>query len=125
MLEGDFYASCGVMLEDVSFENGTLNVKVEAEEGVNYRIDFISTKKDFDRSIEYKEYTLERSELNREFPLIREDIGIIIKSVSGTSASCKITDANKKVRVSQSLYPTYQCAWTQPFILNGSVPNIN
>ena len=135
MLEGDFYASCGVMLEDVSFENGTLNVKVEAEEGVNYRIDFISTKKDFDRSIEYKEYTLERSELNREFPLIREDIGIIVKSVSGTSASCKITDddlyiravitANKKVRVSQNLYPTYQCAWTQPFILNGSEPNIN
>ena len=35
---GDYYPTLGVILEEISFENRRLRVKVKAEKGVNYKI---------------------------------------------------------------------------------------
>jgi hypothetical protein len=45
MKRGDFYASSGVTLGDVSFDESTrtLSLDIEAEAGVGYRTDFIAT----------------------------------------------------------------------------------
>ena len=47
MKAGDFYASSGVSLEEVRFDAQLrkLYIRVQAEEGVTYRIDFIATLK--------------------------------------------------------------------------------
>jgi hypothetical protein len=53
MHEGDFYSSTGVVLSDVCFNdrNKTLRVKVETKPHVDYKIKFVTTKKQFDQSV--------------------------------------------------------------------------
>lgn len=45
MEAGNFYASTGVSLEEVSFENNELKIEVAAAESVNYKIEFIGVTK--------------------------------------------------------------------------------
>ena len=44
MEEGKFYATTGITLSDLRFENNELKVEVQAEEGVHYKIEFIGCK---------------------------------------------------------------------------------
>ena len=125
---GDFYSSCGVLLDDVEFsaESGTLNVQVKAEPGVQYRIDFISTAKDFDRTMEVKEFPHENEIFSRTRPVIPVGIGEVVSRVNGTSASYTlkkndlyvraIITSDRATRLRTNFYPAFQCAWTQPFI---------
>lgn len=127
MKRGDFYASCGVYLDDVEFDKDTktLNVKVKAEDGVKYRVEFITTKRDFDRTIKLERYTFEKTFFNRELPVVPENIGVVAKTVEGCEASYKMTDDDLYVRAiiysdkpgrikDPFYYPEYECAWTQP-----------
>jgi hypothetical protein len=41
MEAGDFYSTTGVLLEELSFEDGTLHIRVKVEPGVNYEIRII------------------------------------------------------------------------------------
>jgi hypothetical protein len=45
MKKGDFYASTGVVLDEVSHADGVLLVKVRVQDGVDYEIQFIGTRK--------------------------------------------------------------------------------
>ncbi len=45
MESGDFYASTGVILEELSVENNTLSLKIKPEVNVNYKIEFIGVSK--------------------------------------------------------------------------------
>lgn len=46
MTAGDFYMSTGVRLTDVTHSDNKLSLKIEAEEGVSYKTEFIGTLKD-------------------------------------------------------------------------------
>jgi hypothetical protein len=95
---GNFYASTGVELEDVKMERSILFVKVKAEPGVNYVINFIGAKKGSTH-------------------------GEVLKTVSGTEASftlpadhlyvrAKITSSRQKTNpLNES---EFESAWTQP-----------
>lgn len=76
MKRGDFYASCGVYLDAVEFDKATktLQVKVQAEEGVNYKIEFITTKRDFDHTIKTTKYMFDKG-FARDLTTVGEDIG--------------------------------------------------
>jgi hypothetical protein len=127
MLAGDFYASSGVELRDVVFDkkSKTLKVEVAPEKDTTYRIDFITTKKDFDSSIEYAEYPHTNPKFNRRRPVIREDVGVVAKSVEGFSGEYTMSDDDLYVRcvvtsskenlLQNPFYPRYQTAWSQPF----------
>lgn len=100
MEAGDFYASTGVMLEDVTFMNNVLNVKIKAEPGVNYTIEMVAAKKGKDNSG-------------------------VVKTFAGTSASFKVTKAYQFVRAritSSNLKENpfqegdHEMAWTQPVV---------
>ncbi len=45
MKRGDFYASTGVTLKEVSFRKNRLKISVQEEPGVNYKVQFIGCKK--------------------------------------------------------------------------------
>ncbi len=45
MMDGDFYASSGVVLEDVVREAGRLSIRIAAQPGVTYKTRFIGTRK--------------------------------------------------------------------------------
>jgi hypothetical protein len=127
LVRGDFYSTSGVLLDRVDFDpqTGELQVSIQPEDGVEYRIDFITTREDFDRTIELREYPFENHLFTRLRPVIPDSIGKIRKSVQGTSASYRLNDSdlyvralvtsNRKNIIQNHFHPVYQSAWTQPF----------
>ncbi len=116
MLDGDFYATTGVLLRDVNFDKqaGKLSVEVQPQQGVEYTIEFIGTMAGaFDASAPVEE-------------LIKSDeIGKVLLTVNGEKASYELTGKELYVRsvvtCSKRLpYPTFggkdshPQAWTQP-----------
>lgn len=98
MEQGDFYATTGVILEDVSFTDNTLWVKVKPQVDVTYDIQFIGVK-------------------------TSEEKPDMITSVQGTEARFNVTEDYRFVRariVSDKPKPNpfqegdVEVAWTQP-----------
>ncbi|MDD3585672.1 MAG: hypothetical protein PHQ75_00700 [Thermoguttaceae bacterium] len=131
MYRGDFYVSNGVRLKDIQFDKATktLTVEVDAKEGVEYTINFIGTKKGFDRKTTTFEEPASKTATKkvkpaRTFSIYSDEIGQTLKSVKATSASFKMTDdllyvrakivSNKTpVRIVRGK-PLTETAWTQP-----------
>jgi hypothetical protein len=100
LLAGDFYASSGVVLEDVVREPGRLSLRVAAEAGVTYKIRFIGTRK------------------------VGEP-GEVFSEAEGPSASYALKPGDLYVRatvVSSRPHPNgydpkdFESAWTQPVV---------
>ncbi|MBL7862826.1 MAG: histidinol-phosphatase [Cyclobacteriaceae bacterium] len=98
MEAGDFYASTGVTLREVSFENDELKVEIATAEGVNYKIEFIGVLKN-------------------------ENESRVLKSIEGVEGSFNVTDEYLFVRakITSSKLQTnpfqegdFESAWTQP-----------
>jgi hypothetical protein len=98
MEEGQFYASTGVELKNVTFHNNTLNIEVEEEAGISYEITFIGCKK---------------GETDPE----------VLMSLEGDKASFELTDKMLYVRckiTSSKMHGNpiekllFETAWTQP-----------
>ncbi len=107
MEAGDFYATTGVELEKISFENNTLSVKVKPETRVDYEIQFIGAQRD---KLESK----------------------ILKTVKGTAAEFQLTTDYLFVRakiishkIKENPYQDgdVEVAWVQPVMPNSSVKN--
>ena len=127
---GDFYASCGVELEDIIRDDATktLTVKVKPEKDTKYTITFIVTKKNFDRTIATKKFVHEKiNAYNREITAIPDGIGVTALTVSGTEGSYTLKDDDLYVRAvvasdkkpafteTSEWYPQTTRAWTQPY----------
>ena len=127
MKNGDFYSSCGVYFKDIEFDpaSGTLKVEIAPEENTGYEINFIVTKKGFDRNCRNRKFRQDDRRFCRNIPVIGEDIGITAMSVKGTSAAYTMSDDDLYVRavaisntpcsLKTLFYPETQRAWTQPF----------
>ncbi len=98
MEAGNFYASTGVTLREVSFDNDELKIGVATAEGVNYKIEFIGVLKN-------------------------ENESRVLKSVEGVEGSFIVTDEYLFVRakITSSKLQTnpfqegdFESAWTQP-----------
>ena len=127
MLRGDFYASTGVWLEDVAFNSAdeTLRVKVKAEQGANYKIHFITTKRDFDRTVIEVNSPAGQGRPARTIPVYSEEIGRIVKTVMAAEGAYRLepddlyvrarveSDALRQVR--NRFHPKVKMAWTQPY----------
>ena len=127
MHQGDFYATSGVLLEDVTFTpaDRTLHVRVKADPGVSYRIHFITTKNDFDQNVTRLTSPAAARRPARTVPVYSEDIGRTVKSVQGVEASYQMRadDLYVRARVESDtpsklivhFHPKVETAWTQPY----------
>ncbi len=118
---GSFYASSGVKLERIVSTPGGIEVCVEPQEGVDYIIDFIGTRRGFDPE---SEPVLDRN--GRPLQTTRRysnDIGRVLQTVSGTRARYDFGDDDLYVRAritSTKKHPNpsapgeYERAWCQP-----------
>lgn len=99
---GNFYASTGVTLDEVSYQRHVLNVVVNPEPGVDYTIEFVGVKKG-------------------------EAVPVVLKKVEGAKADFKlsgkhifvrarITSTKKKENPFQE--GEREMAWTQPVTFN-------
>ncbi len=124
MLRGDFYVSTGVTLKDVQFckETGTLKVSVDSVSGEGVKIEFIGTKKTFDRKSEI----IETEKPKRKIDSYPENIGVVLKTVDGLEGEYTLQQDDLYVRaritVAGSVYEKFNkyelfmpCAWTQPY----------
>ncbi len=116
---GDFYASTGVMLKDVKFENNVLSIAIEPKSGVSYRTQFIGTLKGYDpkatpRSADPKAHvTMKYS----------DDVGKVLAEQTGTKATYKLTGQELYVRArivstvrkeNPAVEGDLEMAWVQP-----------
>jgi hypothetical protein len=132
MHQGEFYATTGVYLDELTFDSkeNRLQVKVKPEDGVTYRIRFITTSANFDRSITH----IQIDKPARTLPLYSEDIGRVAMTVAGTEASYMLGPDDLFVRARiesdrpsrlvgdparENLQPRVEIAWTQPYARGG------
>ena len=119
MRRGDFYASSGVTLSEVKYDGKSLTVRVAAEPGAQYTIEFIGTLRDYDRTVEPRQDDKGNPVTGHYSP----DIGKVLMKVEGTSATYRLTGDELYVRavVHSSQPPANPSfdgqvaqAWTQP-----------
>lgn len=120
---GRFYSSSGVKLKRIRFADGQLQVDIEAEEGVTYQTDFIGTRKGFDATSEPAvEDEAKAAGITRRYS---DDVGAVLQSSTGTSASYQLTGDELYVRAvirSSKKHPNpsepndVEMAWVQPVV---------
>jgi hypothetical protein len=98
MEAGSFYASTGVTLDDIVFENNEIKVKVAAGEGVNYTVQFIGVKEGENESQVLKEV----SGIEANFPVNNEYLFVRAKVISD------------KLKENPFKEGDFEMAWTQP-----------
>ena len=139
---GDFYASTGVTLREVSFDAsaGTLRVAVEPKPGETYRIQFIGTRRGFDpkpvetfqarppekalKGMRQWKRKLWETVKSRKIEVFSDSIGETFAETTGTEAAytlgpddlyvrCKVFVENGK-GLECANPPKVDVAWTQP-----------
>jgi hypothetical protein len=123
MVEGDFYASTGVVLTDVRRRDGQLQLTIRAEEGVTYRTEFIATLRSASLASEpQRDGDGKEREVTR---LYSTDIGKVVAVSEAREPSYRLTGEELYVRAkvtSSKRHPNpYQkgdleVAWTQPLV---------
>jgi hypothetical protein len=123
MEQGDFYSSSGVKLKRVSSSRSALKVEVAAEKGVSYKIEFIGTRLGYDKT---SKPVLDNNgkEVNAT-RIYSDDIGRVLKTVDGPSATYELTKDDIYVRAvvtSSKKHPNpsqlgeFERAWVQPAV---------
>lgn len=116
--EGDFYATSGVELEDVTVTDDQISIRIRPEEGVTYRTQFIGTISgvhgDHDHTLASDHH---------------EEIGTVLAEVEGLQPVYSFTGDELYVRATvissrlkQGGYRDgeYETAWTQPVLPAGN-----
>ena len=109
MKRGDFYASTGVTLTEVDFDEQLqkLSVTVAAEESVTYEVRFIGTRKP----------------AKKDGPISPDQVGVTLKTAPGPVASytfngdelyVRATIISSRPHPNPSLPNQFESAWTQP-----------
>lgn len=122
MKRGDFYGSTGVTLRHLRQADNVLELSVQAEQDIDYTIEFIGTRRGTDlrgRAIADLPADLQgRASLRYD-----KDIGVVLKTVRGTEARYDARGNELYVRArvtSTRLHPNpfkagdVEMAWTQP-----------
>jgi hypothetical protein len=129
MKQGDFYNSTGVTLKALNVGPGALSITVDEEPGVQYTIQFVGTRKSADLMGRRKHvpHTHEgnREHFHQEVYSYSADVGTVLKSVKGPSATYRLTGDEIYVRarvISTAPHPNpfakgeVKMAWTQPLL---------
>jgi hypothetical protein len=123
MEAGDFYASSGVVLNDVRQEGKTLSIDIAPEPGVTYVTEFFGTLRDYDATSQ--PVLGPAGEPLRVTRTYSKDIGVLLTKTEGTAAAytlhgdeiyvrARITSS--KVKADPSAPGEYERAWTQPLV---------
>ncbi len=120
---GDFYATSGVSLRSVERGDGRLAVEIEPEEGVEYVIEFIGTRRGFDASSEPVR-DAEGNEI-RATRRYSDEIGQVLKRVEGTSGAYEMSGdelyvrariTSTKAKEDGFAEDEVEMAWVQPVV---------
>lgn len=128
---GQFYATSGVSLTRVVATASGLSVEVAPSVGEEYTIEFIGTRREFDRT--HEAVTGDDGTEVRATHRYSDDIGTTLHTVAGTQAEYTFRGDELYVRArvtSTALHPNpsetgeQQRAWTQPVVGPGAPPSL-
>lgn len=126
LLQGHFYATCGVLLDTVDFspQEQTLRVKVKAQAGARYRIQFVTTPRQFNPAMSTVPIMTGDGKVQRNLPVFSDAIGRVAAVVEGEEAAYRLAPddlfvracitADRPVENRKVFQPPFQTAWTQP-----------
>jgi hypothetical protein len=120
---GDFYASSGVTLRKIERSSNRLAVEIEPEQGVQYTIEFIGTRRGYDPT--GTPVLDDKGNPVRTTQRYSEKIGQVLATVQGTAASytlqgdelyvrAKITSS--KLKANPFAEGEFEMAWVQPLV---------
>ena len=122
---GDFYASTGVVLDEITRDGDTLRLAIRTEPGVTYTTKFVATMKD--APLDAKPKTLTEKD-GKEVPVTGDyspEIGKVVATSTDARPSYKLTGQEMYVRAkvtSSKPHPNpyaegdVEVAWTQPVV---------
>jgi hypothetical protein len=123
MEQGDFYSSSGVIFKTLQVGAGRIALEIIAEAGVEYVIDFIGTRKGYDRkTVAVKAADGSEPRVTRRYSA---EVGVVLASAKGTKAEyiLKGDELYVRARVTSSkpmqsspVGGEVEKAWTQPLI---------
>ena len=121
MEKGDFYASTGVEFKTLQSGHGRISLEVKAEAGVEYVIEFIGTRKGYDRkTVAVKAADGSEPRVTRKYSA---DVGMVLAAVKGAKAEYVFKGDELYVRArvtstkpmkSSPVGGEVEMAWTQP-----------
>jgi hypothetical protein len=126
MKQGDFYNSTGVTLKTLQMGNGVIELEVLPEQGVDYTIEFIGTKRDTSLDSQEKA-NVPADAPGRATRVYDANIGITLASSKGTKARYVAKGDEIYIRariVSSKLHSNpyaagdREMAWTQPLVIS-------
>ncbi len=119
---GEFYASSGVELESVNFDDNRLSIRIKPQEGVTFTTAFVGTPKDYDQTTK-----VQRDKEGKELPNVTRiyspDVGKVFAEAKGDVVEYRLTGDELYVRAvitssqphpNPSIKDQKQQAWTQP-----------
>ncbi|MDD3587094.1 MAG: hypothetical protein PHQ75_07915 [Thermoguttaceae bacterium] len=125
------YTSNGLEFESIVFDKakGTLTVKAKPAEGKTLRIEFLGTKKGFDKTVKEETIPLGRKPNTKKTRIIHyysDDIGVVLQKNDSLQASYTLKNDDLYVRARVVTVPTtwkgsegdclpFPGAWTQAF----------
>ena len=122
---GDFYASTGVVLDEITRDGDTLRLAIRTEPGVTYTTEFVATMKD--APLDAKPKTLTEKD-GKEVPVTGDyspEIGKVVATSTDARPSYKLTGQEMYVRAkvtSSKPHPNpyaegdVEVAWAQPVV---------
>jgi len=120
---GDFYSSSGVTFKALQVGAGRIALEIKAEAGVEYVIDFIGTRKGYDRkTVAVKAADGSEPRVTRRYSA---EVGVVLASAKGTKAEyiLKGDELYVRARVTSSkpmqsspVGGEVEKAWTQPVV---------
>jgi hypothetical protein len=122
---GDFYASTGVVLNEITRDGNTLKLAIRTEPGVAYKTEWIATLKDVDLTSTPKSF---KDKDGKEVPVTGDysaEIGKVIATSTDANPTYTLTGKEMYVRAkvtSSKPHPNpyakgdVEVAWTQPVV---------
>jgi hypothetical protein len=125
MERGNFYASTGVVLDDIRFRDNVIAIDIRPREGVSYHTQFIGTRAGYDRAVSTQPAVTSRPGDPENYYLCRysEDIGQVLAEQTGAQAVYRMHGDEIYVRakvISTARHPNphakgdVEVAWSQP-----------
>lgn len=130
MEAGDFYASSGVTLTDVTRTDKTLAVEIQPEPGVTYVTQFIGTRRGYDPTSQLMPAPADEKAPRKTLPHRRysKDVGAVLAEVKGAKAAYTLQGdeiyvrakiISSKPKPNASVAGEVETAWTQPLVNSG------
>ena len=127
MEAGDFYATSGVTLKDVTRTATTLALEIQTEPGVTYVTQFIGTRRGYDPASQLLPAREGDAAAAKTLPHRRysKDVGAVLAEVKGATASYTLQGdelyvrarvISSKAKVNGSVADEFETAWTQPVV---------